>query len=513
VRRVLAASNTPIQNFRELLVARLAAKAPASDGLADLVLEYILEDYHAQRRHELAVRWLYSLFSSLCPAKAAEQTDEERDEVMADGGEDGGEEGGEGMEVAGVIEGDDAAAAGVRLRMGSVGEGVESGAAAAAVAGGEDEHHPGLLVDQESLELQALLEQADADANMGEEQQEQQQQHGMSGGSSDEGGNTSDLSDTVYQEVLLALLEGLREKLPGNDRAIIGLLAEAPVIPYTAVLSFLEELLQQGGEWSELALRSAWQLIDDRPPLRLRLLNFVLGVCVNESVDTRESAVRLVVNKLWNMAGLRKRVLAYAREQLGKLLQPVVVAAALKEEGGGEATAAVACVEGGDGAAANGAPGTRDQTQQQQEAQPADQHGQGADGQQRADAGGGGGEGGDGAAAAVKEEAATRELTQEDAACYCHLYMKLCSVEHALLQHLLVTYGRAGDLGEGSVTGKDARICRLGYHLQYAEHVEIPSSLLQNVVEGFMCCPVCCGVLEVMLHLPLSGCWGGLGRH
>ena len=507
VRRVLAASNTPIRNFRELLVARLAAKAPGSDGLADLVLEYILEDYHAQRRHELAVRWLYSLFSSLCPAKAVEQAEDE-DEEMMDGDDGTGEAGGpDGMEVDGGLEGEEAAAA-VEAGAGLLGE--------EGNAGGQ----PGLLVDQESIELQALLEQDEGDASMGNAlagSGEQQQGNVAGGGSGGDGGGGSDLSDTVYEEVLLALLEGLREKLLGNDRAITRLLAEAPVIPLAATLNFLEELLQQGGDWSVLALVTARQLIDDRPPLRLRLLNFVLSACVDEDVETREKAVRLVVNRLLRLAELRRRVLDFARQQLAKLLQqPPAAAAAVKEEGGdggapaaigtgaGEgggaaATSAAAAVAAGDAEAKEG-NGVDDTSQQQQgAAQGGQEHGNKAgeeQQQQQTGADGGAPQAAAGAAEAARaaeEEALVeaetpRDLTQEDAARYCDLYMALCSVEAPLLQHLLITYGRAGDLGTSGL--RDLMTCRLAHHPLWRGNAGtcLRAWLVPEAVLLFSCC-------------------------
>jgi hypothetical protein len=40
----------------------LCLQAPTSDGLADIVLEYLLDDWHGRRGHELGLKWLYTLF-------------------------------------------------------------------------------------------------------------------------------------------------------------------------------------------------------------------------------------------------------------------------------------------------------------------------------------------------------------------------------------------------------------------------------------------------------------------
>jgi len=45
---------------------------PQADGLAELLLQHVLADYHGSRGHVLVVRWLYALALSL----AAEQQEQ-----------------------------------------------------------------------------------------------------------------------------------------------------------------------------------------------------------------------------------------------------------------------------------------------------------------------------------------------------------------------------------------------------------------------------------------------------
>ena len=67
VHRILANSNTPSQDMRIALLSRLAAKASATDGVGEEILQYMLRDYHANLGHQLAVAWLFALYKELMP--------------------------------------------------------------------------------------------------------------------------------------------------------------------------------------------------------------------------------------------------------------------------------------------------------------------------------------------------------------------------------------------------------------------------------------------------------------
>ena len=65
----------------------------------------------------------------------------------------------------------------------------------------------------------------------------------------------------------------------------------APSLPLGGVLGFLRELLGGGGKWATLALSTAWDAIEGRPPARAAMLDLVLEAAEGEP-EGREGAGR-----------------------------------------------------------------------------------------------------------------------------------------------------------------------------------------------------------------------------
>jgi hypothetical protein len=473
--RILRAAQAPLQAFRQAVVTRLVAKSPPSDGLGEVLLEYILQDYHVRGRHELAVKWLYALFSSLVQPQQLQQLaggqGQPSTQPAAAGGSSSspssrkrprpGSDQQEGQDPDhGMDQGQQQATADVDMP-----EVVDAADAAGS---------PQQPADESDDHRQQHSKQQEAGGNarppngmnptLQPEQQQQQQQ--MKG--EDAGG--PGLARTMYQDVLLALLNGLRERLPPSDRSITRLLLDAPLLPSEDTVEFLQELLEQQGDWATLALATARQLIEGQPPLRAGLLQFVLGAAVAEDSDARAKAVRLICNKLLGVPGLVERILQFAGQQLQLLvMQPANPAASgeqQQQEGegvaGGSADAghakqqpAIAAAAAAAAAAADSstpasptvragsadhsepvqapaasANGTeqQQQEQQQQEQQPTEAEQQPVEGKEEAPA----------------LEQPPAELSMEAAEQHCSLYMALCSKQPQLLRPLLEVYGTAG---------------------------------------------------------------------
>lgn len=65
VLRILQTQKTAANEIRIHLVARLAACCPDSDRVTDAVLEYLFEDFHGRGGQDVALAWLYLLFTEV----------------------------------------------------------------------------------------------------------------------------------------------------------------------------------------------------------------------------------------------------------------------------------------------------------------------------------------------------------------------------------------------------------------------------------------------------------------
>ena len=416
VKRIVACPYAGVARARQLLLARLAAKAPPDDGAGELLLQRVLDDWAAGPGQELAMRWLFALFVAHCGAM----------EARSDGEGSGGDE------------------------------------------GMEEEEQPACKEEEDEQQ------RPDGDEEDGPQQQQQRRPQRRRGGGeaaaataadSGGGGGQGDLSGTPYEDALSALLEGLRERLAPGDRSVAALLLDAPALPLGAVGGFLEDLLASGGEWATAALVAARVLIEGRPPARGAMLELALAAAAGEDAAVRNLAVQLAVNRLLARPDCEARILEFAAAQLAELEH-------LEEDEAPAAAAAGGSGSGGDGAAAAAADGQdgeeqqqqagqeqEDQDQQQQEArqenedgrqqQEQERQGEDADKQQQPNGAeqqpnGGGGEAADGEEEQEQEdaEAARRRRLEEEAARRCTLYMALCAKRPALLPPLLEAYGR-----------------------------------------------------------------------
>ncbi len=78
--RILQTQKTAAKDMRVNLVARLAACSPDSDRITDAVLEYLFEDFHGRGGQDVALAWLYLLFTEVVGTRSS-----------SSGGEGGGE--------------------------------------------------------------------------------------------------------------------------------------------------------------------------------------------------------------------------------------------------------------------------------------------------------------------------------------------------------------------------------------------------------------------------------------
>jgi hypothetical protein len=395
VRRILGCPYAAVARMRQLLLARLAAKAAPDDGLGELVLQRVLDDWAAGGGQELAMRWLYALFVAHAGTRRARGS-----------GEDGEEEDDEEEE----------------RRLAAAADAAEAAAAAAAEDGG----------GAGGVKAEAM----DVDGGGA---------NGGGGGGRDDAGDVDDLSGTPYEDVLVALLEGLRERLPPEDRSIAGLLLDAPAVPLAPAGAFLRELLEQGADWATAALVAARVLIEGRPPARGAMLEIVLDATAAEAGDVRDLAVKLAVNKLLEREDCAGAIVKFAGEQLARLEAPLggagggEPAAGAKGEDGGEAAAAAAAEAAPEQGASEGAAAAA-----AEEDAAAAEDGAGAEQQQ----------GGEDAKEAQAEEAADGEaeaeaeaegeaqMTEADASRLLALYMALCAKRPELLTPFIAAFGR-----------------------------------------------------------------------
>lgn len=507
VRRILRSGNTPIRNFRELLLSRLATKAPTVDGLADIVLEYILEDFHGRRGHELAIRWLYSLFITLCPtaeqgvaADAPAQEVPTAGDVIVAGRIDRGIHVGEVtgahiMHQDSVHENDaDGGTSASSVVPANVAASERSDAQPSAElleANQAENKGDAMEVDASTATIADTVEEDEAgaaDVDDSDNQQPDSALHAAARGNQEGVGThegavaaldqgpshqqapavvpVNDLSGSVYEDVLMALLEGLRERLPGTDKSITRLLEDAPVVPLTPVISFLRDLSVQGPEWATLALTTARQLIEQHPPVRQHALEMVLHAAIDVDADLRSKAMRLLANKLFPAAHLAAQIESFARDMLLRLEQQPVSSLHDALEGQNEpqqqkqeqqpiqqAEDALpskpqlhteATANGAAEATAAATAGEADATHNVRQSEQHQQQQQASDSMQR-----GVSDAQDATATVVKAEAPNpvepelEPLSEEDAARFCGLYIALCSKKPELLRQLLHTYGKS----------------------------------------------------------------------
>jgi hypothetical protein len=430
VQRILGATkNKLIRNFRELLLSRLVSQAPQADGLSDLMLQHVLGDYNANRGHLLVVRWLYALAAAL----AAQRVDGSAPAAAAGAG-------------------DDASAAVADMK------GVEREVEAAEQApdAEQQQRQQQASTEQEGVGVDVDMQEAAAagaasSATLAQQQQQlgrqQEAQHSSSRGSSNSSRDTAqDLSGTQYESVLLSVLQGLQQQLPSSDPAIQRLLQDAPVLPLTATLQFLQQLMEQGSGWSVLALDSAHALMEGRPPMRQQLLQLVLHASVSDDSAMREHAVRLLVSQLMGWESFAHAIVEFARAQLLLLLEPRKLLAARQQVKQQQQQ------QQANDAAGGAAADDQQQQQQQRVEEPIRQEPQNDPQQQQQQQGE--------QQQAVKQEDAAAEGPQQEqqqqqdaepeldvdvAAQHCMLFMSLCASRPELLAVLLDTYGKAGE--------------------------------------------------------------------
>lgn len=83
------------------------------------------------------------------------------------------------------------------------------------------------------------------------------------------------------------ILHGRREQISPDEKLISRLLIDSPALPAGGVMAFLRDVCSSGGDWSTLALSSAYDIIMKRPPARLPALQVVLDAATGADADIR----------------------------------------------------------------------------------------------------------------------------------------------------------------------------------------------------------------------------------
>ncbi|DBA78475.1 TPA: hypothetical protein ACH3X2_007965 [Trebouxia sp. C0005] len=289
INRILANGNTPSQETRIALLSRLATKSPAGDGIGDEILQHMFRDYHTNHGHELALTWLFALYK-----------EHSTQIVSARSTASGLSDNKSGPAACRAVKAESAAEPAIGMAVSDRGGGA-SGALVKRSESGAEAGPSGMEVDGlEGVEAKEAAASTDSE-----------QQQGRA--SNRPAGQSGQLAGTPYESVLLALLEGLRENLPANDKAIAQILLEVPALPGPGVGQFLAEVAGMGGEWATLALSSARDIIINRPPNRSEALQVVLDAASGDQADTRNKAVRLIANKLFAQPQLQDSIEKFAR--------------------------------------------------------------------------------------------------------------------------------------------------------------------------------------------------------
>lgn len=253
--------------------------------------------------------------------------------------------------------------------------------------------------------------------------------------------SNSGLAGSRYEDVLLSILEGLKERLPPSDRTILSLLAEVPALPMPRIAEFLASMCTAGGEWVTLALIAARDVAVGRPPSREPALRVALEAATSTDSDVRTKAVRLLANRLFPEATMTAAIENYAKEQL-QMLVPKPKGEAL------QADTAIA-IENGVGEKKEKLP---KQLAESNTVEPMEEGGEGKEEKAAAEE-----EGIDGekktpmeedtpvpkAAAAASEEESVPIDEEAEASRRCALYCALCTKKHSLLRKLFEVYGCA----------------------------------------------------------------------
>ncbi|KAK9830777.1 hypothetical protein WJX74_006723 [Apatococcus lobatus] len=135
------------------------------------------------------------------------------------------------------------------------------------------------------------------------------------------------LQDTLYETVLIAILEGLREMVP-EDNGMQDILLDAPCLPHPAVLNFLGRLRKDDEARGSQALKCAAHIIKFRPANRMEALPVILDAAVGPQPQVRLQAILRIGSHLLPKPGLAPTIKAFAASRLKLLHQSPPPAAA-----------------------------------------------------------------------------------------------------------------------------------------------------------------------------------------
>ena len=222
-----------------------------------------------------------------------------------------------------------------------------------------------------------------------------------------------------YEDVLLSFLEGLRAKMPPNDRTMIVLMNEVPALPGPRIRDFLSSLCsggvgssqeeQEQGEWATVGLIAARDIAMGRPPCRQVALGVALDAAVSANDDVRSKAVRLVANRLFPEATMMEGIEKFAKGKLDDMLS--------LERGG----------SGGGSAGKGAAPEQKEEEEEEKEEEK-------------------------GATTTTPTPATMTTATEAQSYQHlCSLYCALCTKKHSLLRGLFEAFAAAGPQGKAAL--------------------------------------------------------------
>ena len=257
--------------------------------------------------------------------------------------------------------------------------------------------------------------------------------------------NNDTLVGSRYEDVLLSILEGLKESLPPPDRSILTLLTEVPALPMPRVADFLTALCNSGGDWATHALIAARDIAVSRPPSRDHVLKVALEAATSSDSDVRTKAVRLLANRLFPEPTTTVAIENFAQEQLQALLpkegeKKSAAGEKKKEESDdkdGTAGAAAAAAGGEEASEIHPKENGGDEMQMEVEGRSTTENAAASIAQLEKE------EEAEQQAAAIDEEA--------EASRRCALYCALCTKKHSLLRYLFIVYGQASALAQSAI--------------------------------------------------------------
>lgn len=130
---------------------------------------------------------------------------------------------------------------------------------------------------------------------------------------------SNELAGSRYEDVLLSILESIRDSLPASDSTMVDILLDAPALPMPSIRNFLLDLCKSSSDRATQALVAVRDLTLSRPPNRMEFLSVALEASISDTQELRNKSIKLLVNRLFMEPLLTEIIQSFAREQMQKL--------------------------------------------------------------------------------------------------------------------------------------------------------------------------------------------------